>query len=210
MSLESLSEMQINPERVNKSLRFSFFDGVFASGMVGFTQDYFAPFLLLLGGTTRHIGFLSSLPHFAAALIQLKSPDATEKIGSRKKIINSFVFLQAMVLLPMALMAFMKISLPLVFVALVTLFTALGAFSIPPYGFALCAGGLAGGFLSEKLPAVFGYQLLTLFLLSSCLRMGVAVFMPMFLKGVRDVTVVGNRNLFLSVIWLKPLFYDTK
>jgi len=37
-------------DKVEKSLKFSFKDGLFASGMAGFTQDYLTPFLLVLGG----------------------------------------------------------------------------------------------------------------------------------------------------------------
>ncbi len=424
-----------------RSLRFSFFDGIFASTMMGFTQDYFAPFLLLINGTSRHIGFLSSLPNLFSALFQLKSPDLTEKCGSRKSVITGFVLFQAVLLVPIILMAFGKINSPWLFIGCVTVFSALGAFSIPPwgslmsdlveekkrgeyfgrrnrnlgyimvlmsfaagltlhlmqginifYGFALiffgamlsrllswyfltkmhepalehkqtdyfnfmmfirrtkesnfakfvlfvamlnfcvniaspffavfmlrdlnfdyltytiititatlsvyllisrwgihadaignlqimrftapliailplfwivnqdpvflffaqlvsgfawagfnlcasnfiydavtpakrtrciayfnaingtalCLGGLVGGFLCEKLPTFFGYQLLTLFLLSSCLRLGVAIVMPLFIKEVRPVAVMANRNLFLSMIGLKPMFYDTK
>ena len=118
----------------NKSLRFSFFDGIFASGMMGFTQDYFIPFLLLIGATARHIGISSSLPNCVAALIQLKSADLTEKVGSRKKVINLFVFFQAIMLIPMALIAFRGGSSPLFFILLVTLFSSFGAFVMPPWG----------------------------------------------------------------------------
>ena len=105
-------------ERVKKSLSFSMKDGIFASAMTGFTQDYFTPFLLLLGGTSRDVGILSSLPNFCAALIQLKSADLTEKTGSRKTIINIFVFLQALMLIPMAAAAFSKGTSPLFFIIL--------------------------------------------------------------------------------------------
>ena len=121
-------------EKVNKSLRFSLFDGIFASGMLGFTQDYFVPFLLLIGGTTRSVGILNSLPNFFAALIQLKSADLTERIGSRKKIINAFVFAQALLLLPIAFLAIKQSSSVIFFIVLVTLFTSLGAFATPPWG----------------------------------------------------------------------------
>ncbi len=121
-------------EKIEKSLRYSLKDGIFASVMTGFTQDYFTPFLLLLGGSARLVGVLSFLPNFFAALFLLKSADVTHKIGSRKKIINIFVFLQAFMLFPMALMALFKIKLPFFFIVLVTLFTAFGAFANPPWG----------------------------------------------------------------------------
>jgi MFS family permease len=116
-----------------ESLRFSFIDGVFASGMMGFTQDYFAPFLLLLGATAKQIGALSAFPNLFAALAQLKSADITERLRSRKRVINTFIFLQAVMLLPMAIMAFTGIEKPHIFIAFVVLFTVLGAVTIPAW-----------------------------------------------------------------------------
>ena len=102
--------------------------------MAGFTQDYFIPFLLLLGGTAQHVGILSSAPNLIAALIQIKSADLTERVGSRKTIINTFVFLQAMMLLPMAWMALKGGVPPVSFIILVTLFTGCGNFILPAWG----------------------------------------------------------------------------
>ena len=101
--------------------------------MIGFTQDYFTPFLLLLGGTAKDVGILSSLPNFFSALVQLKSADLTEKVGSRKKIINLFVFLQAIMLVPIAFVAMRKGTVPIAFIILVTFFTAFGAFAAPAW-----------------------------------------------------------------------------
>lgn len=121
-------------KQVNKSLKFSFLDGIFASGMTGFTQEYFTPFLLLLGGTVRHVGALSAFPNLFASLVQLKSPDLTEKARSRKKIINIFVFLQVLMLLPMIIIALLSRSNPAIFIAVVVLFTSFGAFATPAWG----------------------------------------------------------------------------
>ena len=116
-----------------KSLRVSFKDGIFASAMIGFTQDYFTPFLLLLGATAREVGILNSLPNFFSALVQLKSADLTEKVGSRKTIINNFVFLQALMLIPIAGVALKRGTAPFLFIILVTLFTSFGAFAVPAW-----------------------------------------------------------------------------
>ncbi len=124
----------MNKKKIEQSLRFSFLDGIFASGMVGFTQDYFTPFLLLLGAASRDVGILSCLPNFVAALAQLKSPDVAEKVGSRRKIINIFVFLHAAMLLPISFIAWRGGAQPIFFIMLVTLFTSLGAFAVPAWG----------------------------------------------------------------------------
>lgn len=117
-----------------KSLKTSFIDGIFSSGMFGFTQDYFTPFLLLLGATGTHIGFLNAIPNLCASLAQLKSADAVQARQSRKQVITFYVFLQALTLIPMAFMAGLKILRPWMFIALVTLFLVCGAFSTPAWG----------------------------------------------------------------------------
>ena len=122
----------MNPT-TKKTLRISFKDGIFASAMMGFTQDYFTPFLLLLGATAKDIGIVSSLSNFFSALVQLKSADLTEKAGSRKTIINLFVFLQAVMLIPMAIVAATGGTSPIVFIIFVTLFTSFGAFAVPAW-----------------------------------------------------------------------------
>lgn len=117
-----------------KTLRFSFFDGVGASAMVGFTQDYLAPFLLVLGATTTHIGMLNALPNLAASLAQLKSADLAERLKSRKNMITVFALLQGCMLVPMAVMAALGIARPFFFIMLVVLFTSCGAFLVPAWG----------------------------------------------------------------------------
>jgi len=123
-----------NNNQKNRSLKFSFSDGIFASGMVGFTQEYFTPFLLLLGAVAKHIGMLNALPNFFASLIQLKSADFTETLHSRKKIINIFVLFHALMLLPMAIMALSGRGKPAIFIAYVILFTSFGAIATPAWG----------------------------------------------------------------------------
>lgn len=126
--------MASEENKTDRSLKYSINDGVFASLMSGFTQDYFTPFLLLLGGSVKHVGIINALPNLFAALIQLKSADMTERLRSRKKVIDIFVILQGLMLLPM-LVTFLfgqyRIS---AFIAMVTLFTAFGALVAPAWG----------------------------------------------------------------------------
>lgn len=124
---------QNNNHKINKSLRFSFLDGAFASGMTGFTAEYFTPFLLLLGATAKHVGMLSALPNLFSSLVQLKSADFTERLKSRKKIINIFVFLQAIMLLPMAIIALLGGATPIIFILVVVLFAAFNAIATPAW-----------------------------------------------------------------------------
>ncbi|MFH0940869.1 MAG: MFS transporter [Candidatus Omnitrophota bacterium] len=123
-----------NDEKVKRSLKASFFDGVFASGMIGFTQEYFTPFLLLIGGTARQVGILNALQNLAASLTQLKSADLTAYLRSRKKMFNFFVFLQAFMLLPMALAALFCFASPVIFIGFVVFFAGFGALALPAWG----------------------------------------------------------------------------
>ncbi|MDD5085563.1 MAG: MFS transporter [Candidatus Omnitrophica bacterium] len=124
----------LSREQVRKSLRFSLLDGIFASGTTGFTQDYFTPFLLALGGTVGEVGILSALPNLFASVAQLGSADFAERMKSRRKIINAFVLLQALVLLPIAVIAFRGNANIGIFIALAVSFTAFGAVVLPPWG----------------------------------------------------------------------------
>ena len=56
------------PSQVDRSLRFSILDGIFANAMAGFTQDYFTPFLLLLGGQVKHVAALTALPNLSSSV----------------------------------------------------------------------------------------------------------------------------------------------
>jgi len=116
-----------------KTLRYSFREGLFASGMLGFTQDFFTPFLLFLGGTARQVGLLSALPNLFASMVQLKSPDFVRSLRSRKKIINAFVFLQGLTVLFIAGTAIFGILSAPALIGLVALFTGFGALALPAW-----------------------------------------------------------------------------
>jgi MFS family permease len=72
-------------------------------------------------------------------------------------------------------------------------------------GLAVCAGAILGGILVQKLPLLFGYKILSLFLISSILRILVSAFMPMRIKEVRTVQKMKSRDLFFSAIGIKPI-----
>lgn len=72
-------------------------------------------------------------------------------------------------------------------------------------GLALCSGALTGGLLVSYLPPLFGYKILTLFLISSILRTIAALFLPAKLQEVRSVERLDSNKLFFSIIGIKPL-----
>jgi MFS family permease len=102
--------------------------------MIGFTQEYLTPFLLSISATVRQIGILNALPNLVGSLVQLRSAEVTERLGSRRRVINIFVLLQSLMLIPMALISFTGRSYAYAFIWIVTLFTAFGAFAAPAWG----------------------------------------------------------------------------
>lgn len=146
-------KVSLDNNRVNESLKFSLRDGIFASAMVGFTQEYFTPFLILLGGTARHVGMLNAFPNLFASLIQLKSADISERLKSRKRVLDIFVLLHALMLLPIAIIALSGGADPAIFITLVVLFTFFGA--IPAPAWASLMSDLVG---EEKRGEYFGWR----------------------------------------------------
>jgi MFS family permease len=71
-------------------------------------------------------------------------------------------------------------------------------------GIAIALGSVAGGFLAERLPPLFGYRLLTLFLIASILRFAAVLILAGKIKEVRAVEKISSRDLFFNVIGLKP------
>lgn len=73
-------------------------------------------------------------------------------------------------------------------------------------GLAIFAGSALGGWLSEHLPPLFGYPLLSLFLVSSLGRFLVHFFLSGKFREVRaEVKPISSLKLFFSVVGLQPL-----
>ena len=164
-------------------------DGIFSAVMTGFTQDYFVPFILLLGATVSQVGFLSALPNLFAALVQIKSTELADFIGSRKKTVVFNAILQIVFLGVVVAMIFFGVTDIWAFIGLAVLFTIAGALLAPSYasmlidfvgegrqgeymgwrnkvvGFVMIAGSIiAGSFLyyskASVLPKAFGFLFL--------------------------------------------------
>ena len=122
------------PDPKAQNLKNSFRDGLFAASMSGFTLEFFAPFLILLGAPLKHMAWLNAIPNLFAALIQIRVPELMEKLRFRKKTILIFVFLQALCLLPMPFVQHLGFFKEVAFILLVTLFTGCGALAAPAWG----------------------------------------------------------------------------
>jgi MFS family permease len=122
-----MEQKKINGSSVyGKSLRYSLFDGIFATITGGIVSNYITPFALALKASNFHIGLLNSLPSFFGVFAQLKSPDVLEKVNSRVKIISAVVFAEAALYLSMALIPFFFKGIGGVY-ALVGMFTVMVA-----------------------------------------------------------------------------------
>ena len=175
----------MDPKKRLINWRLAMGEGIFSAIMTGFTQDYFVPFILLLGATVRQVGFLSALPNLFAALVQIKSTELADFIGSRKKTIVFNAILQIVFLGVVVAMVFSGVTDIWAFIGLAVLFTIAGALLSPSYasilidfvgegkqgeymgwrnkvvGFVMIAGSLvAGSFLyyskASILPKAFG------------------------------------------------------
>ncbi len=120
--------------KIKRSLRFSFFDGIFAAAMTGLTTDYITPYALALKASISQIGLLSAAPNFISSLLQLKSADLTEKLKSRRKVINLFVFLHALMGVPIVLIPYVFKTHPVLFLIIfITLFAGFNAIAAPAW-----------------------------------------------------------------------------
>jgi len=120
--------------RIRKSLKVSFWDGVFASGMNGLITDYITPYALFLKATTLQIGFLTAFPNLSSALVQLVTPELTEKLKSRRKVINLFVFLHLLMFIPIMLIPYLFKWQPALFLIIfITLFSSFNALAGPAW-----------------------------------------------------------------------------
>ena len=72
-------------------------------------------------------------------------------------------------------------------------------------GLALFLGSALGGFLASRLPPLFGYRLLALFVFSCCCRLFVYLALSRSFREVRAAHEVSIQELFFSVVGIRPL-----
>lgn len=88
--------MNIKKDKVSKSLKYSIIDGAFYSAMLGFGESFFSAFAVLLKATNTELGLLSSFPIFIGSLFELYSLKLLKIFKSRKLLVMTGVFLQAL------------------------------------------------------------------------------------------------------------------
>jgi MFS family permease len=77
-------------------------------------------------------------------------------------------------------------------------------------GVAVFLGSATGGWLASRLPPLFGYQLIGLFVLSGFCRLLVYVALSARFQEVRRAREVSIRELFFSVVGIRPLMGPTQ
>ena len=81
-------------------------EGAFSSAATAFGTTYIAPFALALKATATQIGLLNSLSSLAAPLAQLAGTHLLER-SPRKSVVLSLIGIQALLWVPLALLAFL-------------------------------------------------------------------------------------------------------
>jgi len=140
---ERKKELRIIRETKDKflkqdTMKGSIKEGAFASIMSGAGDGYITPFALAIGANNFQVGLIRSLAGLLAPLGQLKGSRLMEKY-SRKKILVTFVALQALIWFPIIflgvlfLQEFLLAYLPYALILLYLLYAIFGALSYPAW-----------------------------------------------------------------------------
>jgi hypothetical protein len=93
--------------KIQKSLKYSLYDGIFYSIMLGFGESFFQAFGIFLKAGNIELGLLSSMPIALGSLSQLLSNRFIILFKSRKKLVSKSALLHGLMYLPIALVFFL-------------------------------------------------------------------------------------------------------
>ncbi|MGE0266962.1 MAG: MFS transporter [Candidatus Omnitrophota bacterium] len=126
-------KMTLNKQQLDRTLKVSYWKGIFGSGMTGFTQEFFTPLILFMGGHTFHVGILNGAANLLTSFVQLFSSEITERCGSRKRVTAIFILLQSLVLALIIILVITGLKSPWIFLMVIVLFTGFGAVFVPAW-----------------------------------------------------------------------------
>jgi len=89
--------------KVNKALKYSLLDGVSHSIMLGFGEQYFLAYAILMSANDLELGLVATLPILIASILQLFSIQLMHKMKSRKRAVVLFASMQAVMFIPLIL-----------------------------------------------------------------------------------------------------------
>lgn len=135
MRFLAVSRPYASDPETDRSLRHSVRDGVAYSVMSGGGESYFSAFALFLRASTAQIALLASLPPLLGSLAQLFSAWMGRRTGRRRGLILAGAWLQALSLIPLALLpvAFPDYAVPILILSVV-LYYAGANFALPQWG----------------------------------------------------------------------------
>ncbi len=137
MSETAPSPGEIDPDRVQKSLNYSIWDGIFYAVMTGSGESYLIAFAVFLAATDPQIALLSSLPQLVGALFQFASVSLLHFLHRRKPLILIGVIGQTAVWPIIATLSFIpdlsSKQQVLCLTGMVTLYFMFGSFANPPW-----------------------------------------------------------------------------
>jgi MFS family permease len=125
--------------KVRRSLRVSFLDGLFSSGMLGIADTCMMPLAIALGATPAQIANLGSLPNLMAAIAQSQSNTIADWLRSRKRMMVTLIFIQACVLLTVVFIPmFPAEGRVMALIGMAMFYTVLGGLISPVWGSLMC------------------------------------------------------------------------
>ncbi len=131
-------------QKIQKSLIYSWKEGIAAQIMISIMDTYITPYALLLGASNFQIGLLVAIPNLLGSICQAFAVNAVQHVGSRLKLVVQGMAVQAAFLMPIAALAFFPTSQKLAFlIALVSIYKATAGLVGPAWG----------SLVSEYLPA---------------------------------------------------------
>jgi len=141
-----------NPFR--KSLDASWKEGIPGSIMQALTDEYLIPLGLFLGATPLDIGFLVAIPHLLGSFSQFWAVRVVDLMGSRLRFLVQASVLQALFLVPVALLSIFVFS-----ARILTLIFLIAVFRVLGNLIATVWGRLASDYLSpEERGKYFGWR----------------------------------------------------
>ncbi len=123
-------------KRLNRSLRAAIWDGSSFSIMQSIADTFFIPFALALNATNVQVGLVRALPQLFSSMSQFLTVKILDVLQKRKKIILTFVLLQALMWIPLFILPYLfretTLSIPLL-ALFVTLFAIFGSMITPAW-----------------------------------------------------------------------------
>lgn len=89
--------------KTQTTIRYSKLECASSAAMVGLTDQYIVPYAVAMRASEGQVGLLTSIPNLVAACTLLGVPRLVRRLGSRKAVLLTVVFLHALVWLPVLL-----------------------------------------------------------------------------------------------------------